>query len=506
MRLFFWVRRFAARSCDPKIALCVAAFFSLAWGLRTFEPATACAQAADEASPANAAATQSHAPAPSASQPSADNLATFRSERRLLVQHVQSKQPQQQVEALRRLRDFPYPDAAKLVLPRLRDTDSGVARTAYQTLLTYRDQPEIAPLLLNTLRKEGVSQVDSGYLALFTVLASSSLPQSSESLLRTFDETAGAHPSRWTRLTTMLAGLATEGGEPALAALQVFRQSQPFQLDFGFRRATVQAAIALRTTESVSRLIAWLEFLDGEARGDVIRYLTVLAGKDHGLDVKAWQSWWKEKQDGFEFPAVAAIVSADAPLTVEGQTPLLAESDSDKIAWGKTQFYGLPVYARRVVFLIDSSSSMLDANRMVNAKTQLLTAVNELDEAYLFNIVTFNQTVGSWQRQLIQATESSKKLAARYAASIPAQSATATYDGLEAALAHPNLEAIYLVTDGAPTAGKVINPDAIIRAVTEANRTRRVSLYVIGIQPDPQFESFLKTLAEQNFGTYRRMQ
>ncbi len=446
------------------------------------------------------------AQAPGSVEPSAEALAAFRNQRRALVQQVLSKQPEQQVEALRRLRDFPFPEAAKLALPRLRDSNPGVARTAYETLFSYRNQAEVVPHLLAALRKEGISQVDSGYLALFAVLAASDLPDLNPRLIREFDETAGNLPARWSRLTVLLEGLAAEGGPAALATFATLRHTKPYQLDFGFRRAVVQAAIGLRNADSVSKLIEWLEFLDGEIRGDVIRYLTSLAGKDHGFDVKAWAAWWQERREGFEFPPPAAVAGEAAPPRVEGQTPLLAESDSDKIAWGKTQFYGLPVYGRRVVFVIDSSSSMLDGNRMANAKSQLMTAINELDEEHSFNIVTFHQTVGVWQRQLTTASASAKKLALHYAAAIQAQASTATYDALETALAHPNLEAIYLVTDGAPTAGKVLAPEAIVKAFTEANRTRRVTLHVVGLQPDPQFDAFLKALAEQNFGTYRRVQ
>lgn len=435
-------------------------------------------------------------------EPTPELLSEFRDARRVLVQKVLSKQPDQQIQALQELQAYPFSEAAKLVLGRLRDPNAQVARAAYETLLTYRNQKDVLPLLMQTLRKEGLTQVDSGYVALLTAVAASELPQAQEQLLVLFDASVGAHPRRWQRLTVALDNLAKEGGPPALATLCMLRQSQPFQKDFGFRRAVVQAVIALQMPEAVEQLIAWLEFVDGEVRGDILGYLTRLAGEYQGPEPKQWAQWWETAKADFEFPAPLPVGAATV-ATVEGQP--LAQSDSDRVRWGKTRYYGLPVYGKRLVFVLDASSSMLQGTRITDAKMQLISAVNELDDGFYFNIVVYNQVVGAWQRGALQATESARKNAARYVASIQPQATTATYDALEAAFAHPEVEAIYLVTDGAPTAGKILNLDQIVKAISDQNQTRRVSLNVIGIQPEPPFEVFLKALAEQNFGTYRRV-
>ena len=61
----------------------------------------------------------------------------------------------------------------------------------------------------------------------------------------------------------------------------------------------------------------------------------------------------------------------------------------------------------------------------------------------------------------------------------------------------------------APNAGKIPAPAAILAAVTQTNRTRRISIYTIGIapgEPGGPLDVFMKTLAEQNFGVYRRVE
>ena len=70
-------------------------------------------------------------------------------------------------------------------------------------------------------------------------------------------------------------------------------------------------------------------------------------------------------------------------------------------------------------------------------------------------------------------------------------------------------EAIFLLTDGQPTAGKIVSPTEIVAAIVRENFARRMSVYTIGIdagQPGSDFDSFLRNLAETNFGEYRRVE
>ena len=48
-----------------------------------------------------------------------------------------------------------------------------------------------------------------------------------------------------------------------------------------------------------------------------------------------------------------------------------------------------------------------------------------------------------------------------------------------------DVEAVYFLSDGDPNAGKISVPEAIIAAVVQANRVRRISVYTIGICPGP---------------------
>jgi Ca-activated chloride channel family protein len=158
------------------------------------------------------------------------------------------------------------------------------------------------------------------------------------------------------------------------------------------------------------------------------------------------------------------------------------------------------------VFVLDTSGSMT-GGRLEAAKRELISAINGLGDRVQFGLVVFNTKVGAWQKQLAPADARSKQAAAGFINRLPAQGTTASYDALELAFQF-DAEAIYFLTDGVPNGGKVDGPEEIINLISRGNSTRRESIYTIGIGVGPEgspFEWFLKTLAERNYGAFRRV-
>jgi uncharacterized protein YegL len=145
------------------------------------------------------------------------------------------------------------------------------------------------------------------------------------------------------------------------------------------------------------------------------------------------------------------------------------------------------------VFVIDISGSMRGP-RLEMARRELGNVVAKLPPTSAFSIVVFNQRVVVWQPSLVPASPANKEAVTQYVSHLQARGTTATYDALDAAF-HFDAEAVYFLTDGKPTCGR-------------ANHARRFSIYTIGIAPGPiggLFDTFLKTLAEQNYGSYRHV-
>lgn len=405
---------------------------------------------------------------------------------------LQRRLPAQRIEAVKRLRALPPLEAVKLIVPSVvADRDEQVRRAAYEALLAWKDDPQVCDFLLGALEQESRDR-KAGVVALsplIAVLLASELPASQAGLNKSLEAALARSKDSAGALVAVADELGRQDDEQALRSLENLAGLDCFAQLFACRRATVQAMIRVRRPEAVEALLTLLPGVDGEVQGDIVRHLMQISGQRLGEDAAAWQDWWKKHKDGFQFPAA-------------GNRGVLAELAQP----GGASYYGLSLTARRVVFILDISGSM-EGLRLQAAAQELTRAIEGLAEEVSFSIVVFNSQVAVWQRYLMPANPSMKRAAALFVGTRRAQGDTAAFDALDAAFRF-DAEAIYFLTDGKPNAGKIVAPGAIVAAVTQANRSRRISIYTIGIAPGPPegpFDLFLRTLAEQNSGAYRRV-
>ena len=141
---------------------------------------------------------------------------------------------------------------------------------------------------------------------------------------------------------------------------------------------------------------------------------------------------------------------------------------------------------------------------METAKRELVSAIHTLDPLVAFTVVSFSDAARAWQPQLVAAGDDAKRSASAYVSALVAAGKTASFDALDTAFRY-DAEAIFFLSDGKPTAGRIIDPAQIIRFVAEANKNRRLSLHTIGIMPDNGLAQFLQVLAAANNGAYRHV-
>ena len=84
--------------------------------------------------------------------------------------------------------------------------------------------------------------------------------------------------------------------------------------------------------------------------------------------------------------------------------------------------------------------------------------------------------------------------------SLQANGATNVYDTLEFALKDRNVDTIFLLSDGSPTAGRFTDIDSILREIKVLNRSRGVSINGIAFG---ERSDLLKQLAAENNGEYK---
>jgi len=177
-------------------------------------------------------------------------------------------------------------------------------------------------------------------------------------------------------------------------------------------------------------------------------------------------------------------------------------------------FYGHSVEADGVVFCLDRSMSMGDGE-WATLKCELTRAVSELSSASEFGLVFFDSEAVVYPQNRTPARASAANKAATLAwaqAMEPSQRSTCLLEGLKAAIevvsrATVKKKAILFLSDGKATCvgqDSVTYTERTLREVKELN-SQRVPIHALGLGYDAA-EHFLKALAAENGGTYRRIQ
>ena len=282
---------------------------------------------------------------------------------RLAKRQLHSQNVFERLSAIERLQEGPPLAAAKMVVPAvLNDSSADVRRAAADALLTWKDDREVCVFLLKSLKQEFLGKKNNPQVGvpLLMALAASELPETRDDLNKFSASREGL------LAVAMVADeLGKRGDERALTSLKRMSELKCFSSTYACRRAIVGAMISIRTRPSLDALLTLLPHLDGEVRGDVLRHLTAVSSQHFSTDIKAWQAWWKEQKESFQFPAKGPDIRLvqDAPP-------------------GTSAYYGMTIYARRMVFVLDISGSM--DRRLPAAERKLLTAIDGLpDEAFL---------------------------------------------------------------------------------------------------------------------------
>ncbi len=237
-----------------------------------------------------------------------------------------------------------------------------------------------------------------------------------------------------------------------------------------------------------------------------------------------WRTLWEQEKDKID-------VAQKRPTTSAGNT-----SSGD--------FCGIPVQGTRVLFVLDLSGSMnfpmqgpattsagggqakAGSTRLDFAKRELLRAMDALAGNAQFNLVTFNGNPKpvTWQKDMVPATDKNRERFRKYVTDLRADGGTNLWCALEEALKmksvvygdryETNMDELFVLSDGAPSAGDVVDPQEILRLVRECNRFSKLRIHTVFIssadprerQPAPWMsitpERMMELMASQNGGKF----
>jgi uncharacterized protein with von Willebrand factor type A (vWA) domain len=174
----------------------------------------------------------------------------------------------------------------------------------------------------------------------------------------------------------------------------------------------------------------------------------------------------------------------------------------------KSRFFGSGGNAYHIVYIVDSSGSMLESFDLV--RKEMLKSISRLSPAQTFHVIFFvsGPPKENPPRQLVYADEAAKRGAADYLKTIqPAGGApTNPLDAIRRAFdvlrRTPNTKKgklIYLLTDGE------FHDNLEVRTVVaELNKDKSVHVNtLIYVFQNPDFEKVMRQIAEDNGGKYK---
>lgn len=142
-----------------------------------------------------------------------------------------------------------------------------------------------------------------------------------------------------------------------------------------------------------------------------------------------------------------------------------------------------------VVFVLDTSGSMAQDDRMEQARRALSYCVSRLQPADRFAVVDFATDARAWRDALAEASEEHKAGAQAYVRGLVARGGTAIDDALGRAMsfrrapdASRPLSVVFL-TDGQPTIGET-EPERILAALKQQPAVADARLFVWGVGAD----------------------
>ncbi len=257
------------------------------------------------------------------------------------------------------------------------------------------------------------------------------------------------------------------------------------------RSAAYRLLAEVRDVGSIAVLIPRVEKETGRLEQELNEALFRLTGRRF-WQRSAWENWWRQNKAGHALPALASVTNSGATGSSGG---------------GTASYFDIPLVSKRTAFVLDVSGSMAakigtdgKRTRLDEAKRQLARAVQDMAEDHFCNLVVYETRIRPvWDRLHPAKAKDKAELQAAIEGLRPT-GGTNIHDALEEAFRDPDVDTIYLLTDGQPSAGAITDPNELADEVRRWNRVRQIVIHCVAVGMD---SALLKRLAAESGGQYR---
>ncbi len=252
---------------------------------------------------------------------------------------------------------------------------------------------------------------------------------------------------------------------------------------------------------SVPALLAILDHKELAPRVHAWESLVRLTHRNFPAKLAPWKAWWA-KQDNTKLPARPA-------------PPQAGKRYATKKPVHVPHYYDIPIPrpGSHVVFCLDASQSMYGPG-IEQARRELTKTIMDLPSAHAFEIVVFNEKVLPWAKRLVRAHPVQKHLAIEHLKRVEPTSYTNLYGAVEMAFRHAGrgirempatveLDAIFLLSDGAPNRGQFRSPERVVKHIARMAKRgtdREIPVHTIGA--GEEVFPLLRAIARETGGTF----
>lgn len=285
-----------------------------------------------------------------------------------------------------------------------------------------------------------------------------------------------------------------------------------FDASYGFRFTLARGLRQMRHPKAWEALAQLYDLVDGQLAHRCREEFAAVTVEEFEGDTQRFNTW--RGRVGLDAPEEKKeeVLPQEKELAMPKKLTLApsksAASYVHKRKLSPSKYYGIDIFARRLLFVLDRSGSMnnqvYSRTRLQRAKQELTNAITGLDERCDFGILIFDTDVRAWKETLIEATDENKTEAIRFVQRLTAGRSTNTYGALRTSIEFDDqLEAIFVLTDGEPTTGMITNPTTILQDILRRNEARHITINTIAIAVDPLIEGFLRKLTIPSQGEFK---
>ncbi len=164
-------------------------------------------------------------------------------------------------------------------------------------------------------------------------------------------------------------------------------------------------------------------------------------------------------------------------------------------------FYGVRIFAKSMIFVLDTSGSM----DFAEGKRQLKNAYRSLNAGENFTVVIYADRAVAWQDTAVPATEENKEAANLWLDKTPRVGySTNIHEAVRTSFSiakRSKVDTIYFLSDGLPSLGEITDPIRLLHQIRLWNASSNIIIHTIGLG-SAQDHIFLGKMAEDNRGKY----